>query len=143
MRGDFVRFSTGLCVFLTLTSSLFADATVVLRKGTQIKIRLNETVSSGQARIGQAVEFSVVDDMKVGDTVVIPKGSLAKGFVSDAMSGKMMGAPRLSIYVGSVANVDGPSIPVTGICSAEAPPQSVGQEISIPAGTETTVEVQI
>ncbi len=61
------------------TSSKF-----VLDDGTPIKLRLNRTLSSADAKTGDNIDFEVLEEVKVRDVVVIPKGSIAIGTITDA-----------------------------------------------------------
>src|SRR2546425_12194509 len=47
---------------------------LVLYDGTPLKIRINQTISSADAKVGQTVDFEILDEIRVGDLVVIPKG---------------------------------------------------------------------
>ena len=41
--------------------------------GTPVKLRLGRTISSADAKAGDEVDFEVLEDVKVNDTVVIAK----------------------------------------------------------------------
>ena len=56
----------------------------VLDDGTPIKLRLNRNLSSADAKTGDNIDFEVLEEVKVSDEVVIPKGSIAIGTVTDA-----------------------------------------------------------
>src|SRR4051812_39546055 len=55
-----------------------------LLDGTPIKLRLSQTISSADAKVGQEIPFEVVEDVKVEDTVVLPKGATAIAVVTEA-----------------------------------------------------------
>src|SRR5215469_10313598 len=55
-----------------------------LMDGTPIKLRLTQTISSADAKVDQEIPFEVVEDVKVDDVVVLPKGSTAIGTVTEA-----------------------------------------------------------
>src|SRR5262245_26464713 len=57
---------------------------VTLQDGTPIRIRNNRNISSADAKVGETIDFEVLDEVKVGDTVVVPKGGLAFGTVTTA-----------------------------------------------------------
>src|ERR1035438_3904159 len=61
-----------------------------LDDGTPIKLRLNRTLSSADAKTGDNIDFEVLEEVKVGDVVVIPKGSVAIGTITDAEHKKRM-----------------------------------------------------
>jgi hypothetical protein len=41
-----------------------------------IRIRLGRNVSSADAKVGESVDLEVLDEIKVADTVVIPKSAI-------------------------------------------------------------------
>jgi hypothetical protein len=51
----------------------------VLEDGTPVKLRLTRNVSSADARVGETVDFEVLEEIRVGDLLVIPKGGVAWG----------------------------------------------------------------
>ena len=54
----------------------------VLDDGTPIESRLNRNLTSADAKTGDNIDFEVLEEVKVGDVVVIPKGSIALGTVT-------------------------------------------------------------
>jgi hypothetical protein len=134
----------GTCFALALPSNGLSSDPLLLRKGTPVRIQLEQAISSAQAQVGDAVEFKVVEDVKVGNVLVISKGEIAQGVVAEAISGREMGVPQLSIYLGTVASRIGPDIPVTGQCTAGSPAK-LGQELVLPQGKQivATVDVDI
>src|SRR3954462_15366338 len=54
-----------------------APSKPTLEDGTPVKLRINQTVSSADAHVGQTVDFEVLEEVKVGETLVIPKGGVA------------------------------------------------------------------
>ncbi len=61
-----------------------------LDDGTPIKLRLNRTLSSADAKTGDNIDFEVLEEIKIKDLVVIPKGSIALGTITDAEHKKRM-----------------------------------------------------
>jgi len=114
-------------------------------KGTPVKLRVVEPISSETANVGDRVTFEVIEDVKVDDVLVIPKGSKGEGFVSEARPGRIWGAGRLGIYVSSVRTRTGVNLPVYTVLEAIGSPSgaSVGAVISegtsIVAATELDV----
>jgi hypothetical protein len=137
-----------------------------LLDGTPIKLRLSETISSADAMVGQEVPFEVVEEVKVDDVVVLPKGSTAIATVTDADHKKTMGrAGKLNISIsyarltdnekvalravkdskggGHVGAMTG-AIVATSIVFFPAAPLFLfihGKDISIPQGTEISAFV--
>jgi hypothetical protein len=71
-----------------------------LLDGTPIKLRLSETISSSDAKVGQEIPFEVVEDISVDQVVVLSKGSTAIATVTEADHKKSMGrAGKLNIAI--------------------------------------------
>ena len=68
------------------TSSNFTSAKgFVLEDGTPIKMRINRTISSGDAHIGDTIDFEVLD-ISVNGTLVIPCVSLSNSHRSSSQA---------------------------------------------------------
>ena len=80
----------------------------VLRAGTEVPLRLEEGLDSNDKalRVGQQFRMSVVSDVRLGNSVVIPAGSPATGEITDLRRKGMWGksgrinARVLSVRVG-------------------------------------------
>jgi hypothetical protein len=138
-----------------------------LLDGTPIKLRISQTISSADAKVGQEVPFEVLEDVKVDDIVVLPKGASAIGTVTDANPKRSMGrAGKLDISIsyarladqekaalratkdvkggGHVGAMTGAMV-ATSIVFFPAAPLFLfihGKDITIPQGTEITAFVQ-
>lgn len=138
-----------------------------LLDGTPVKLRLSETISSADAKVGQEIPFEVVEDISVDDVVVLPKGATAIATVTEAEHKKSMGrAGKLNISIsyarlkdqekvalravkdskggGHVGAMTG-AIVATSIVFFPAAPLFLfihGKDISIPQGTEITAFVE-
>jgi hypothetical protein len=55
-----------------------------LLDGTPVKLRLSQSISSADTKVGQEVPFEVVEEIKVDDIVVLPKGATAIANVTEA-----------------------------------------------------------
>ena len=62
----------------------------MLEEGTPVKLRISRTVSSADAQVGETVDFEVLEEVKVGNLIVIPKGGTAWGTVTTAEPKKRM-----------------------------------------------------
>ena len=62
----------------------------VLPEGTLIRMRMNRTVSSANAQVGDNVDFETLDDVNLGEMVVIPKGSMAMATITEAVPKRRM-----------------------------------------------------
>ena len=150
-----------------IASSSFTSAKgFVLEDGTPIRMRINRTISSADAHVGDTVDFEVLEDISVNGTLVIPKGGLAFATVTEAQSKRRMArGGKLDINIDYVkllssdkaalravkdmsggghtgAMVGG--IVATSIIFFPAAPFFLfmhGKDISIPKGTEITAYV--
>lgn len=134
-----------------------------LLDGTPVKLRLSQSISSADAKVGQEVPFEVVEELKVDDVIVLPKGATAIANVTEAEHKKSMGrAGKLNVAIsyarlsdsekvalravkeakggGHVGAMTG-AIVATSIVFFPAAPLFLfihGKDITIPQGTEIT-----
>src|SRR5690349_4790156 len=79
-----------------------------LEDGTPVKLRLTRTISSATEKTGDTIDFEVLEQVKVGDTIVIPIGSIAWGTVTQAEHKKRMGrGGKLDVNIDNVKLKDG------------------------------------
>jgi hypothetical protein len=115
-----------LIVCIVLVSLLSANAlafrqdAVSVPDGTEFIVATTEEISSKTAAEGDPLTFKVVDDVKVGDRVVIAKGTLVKGVVSQAKKAGMMGrGGSLGVRIESTTATDGQIIKLRSSKSKE------------------------
>jgi len=136
----------------------------VLFEGTPVRLRLTKEVSSANAQVGDAVNFDTLEDVRLGDVVVIPKGSHALGKVTTVVPKRRMGrAGKLDMSIEYVRLPLGERLPLsgapeksgkghqgrmtgamvaTGIIVWPAAPFFLlmhGKDVTIPSGQEVTV----
>jgi hypothetical protein len=139
----------------------------LLEDATPVHLVLSENLSSASAVTGQTVEFEVVDDIIVGDLLVIPHGSTAWATVTDAEHKKHLGrAGKLDLNIDKVRLADGEKALLRGVKNTQggghtgamtgaivatslvlwpAAPFFLfmhGKDITIPKGTQITAFVQ-
>src|SRR5260370_32630520 len=56
----------------------------VVPDGTEVELKLAETISSARAMVGQRIRFTVAKDVVINGYVVIPVGALAIGTITKA-----------------------------------------------------------
>ncbi|MCU1330417.1 MAG: hypothetical protein JWN34_5787 [Bryobacterales bacterium] len=84
-------------------------------------MRISRNLSSADARTGENIEFEVLDEVKVNDVIVIPRGSPAMATVTEARSKKNMGrGGHLDVNIDYVRSPSGEKIPLRGIQNAKA-----------------------
>ena len=85
-----------------------AVAAFTLLNNTPVRVKLVKTISSADARVGDAVEFEVLDDVLVQGVPVLTKGSKASGVIAEAEPKKRFGrAGRVAFSITSVRLADG------------------------------------
>jgi hypothetical protein len=137
-----------------------------LEDGTPVKLRIGRTVSSADAHVGDNVDLEVLEEVKVGNVVVVPKGGTAMATVTSAQSKRRMGrGGNLDINIDYVKLVDGEkaalraikdgkggghvgamtgAMVATSLVFFPAAPLFLfmhGKDITIPKGTEVTAYV--
>jgi hypothetical protein len=151
---------------LTPASNITSAKGFVLEDATPVKLRFNRTVSSANAHVGDTVDFEILQDISVNGTLVIPKGGLAFGTVTEAHPKKRMArGGKLEINLDYVKLVDSEKVAVramqggnggghvgvmtagivaTGLVFFPAAPFFLfmhGKDITIPKGAEVTAYI--
>jgi hypothetical protein len=143
-----------------------APKPLVLQDGAPIRLRLNRTLSSADEHAGNGVDFEVLDEVKVGDVLVVLKGGMAVGTVTEAQPKRRMArGGKLNVNIDYVRVITGDKVALravkeskggghvgamtgamvaTGIVFLPAAPFFLfmhGKDITIPKGTEITAYV--
>ena len=134
-----------------------------LEDATPVKLRLTRNLSSADAKTGDRVDFEVLEDVKVKDLIVIPRGGIAWGTVTEAQAKRRMArGGKLNVNIDDVRLADGEKVALravketkggghtgamtgamigTAIVFFPAAPLFLfmhGKDITIPKGTEIT-----
>lgn len=137
-----------------------------LQDGTPIKLRTSRNMSSADDKTGATVDFEVLEDVKVGETIVIARGGTALGTVTRGKpKGRMGKGGKLDINIDSVRLVSGEKVALravketkggshTGAMTGAIVASSIlffpaapfflfmkGKDITIPKGTEITAYI--
>jgi hypothetical protein len=148
------------------TSNFTSAKGFVLEDATPVKLRINRTISSGDAKVGDTVDFEVLQDISVNGTLVVSKGGLAYATVTEAQSKRRMGrAGKLDINIDYVKLFSGEKAALRAIKEVKGGSHVVGmtagivatslvffpaapfflfmhgKDITIPKGTEITAYV--
>jgi hypothetical protein len=79
-------------------------------------MRIGRTVSSSDAKQAESVDFETLDDVRVGETTVIPKGSIAIATVTEAVPKRRMArGGKLAMNVDYVRLPNGEKLPLRGV----------------------------
>jgi hypothetical protein len=82
-----------------------------LAEDTPVRIRLARTMSSRDARVDERVDFEVLEDIKVGNVVVIERGAMVIATVTEAHPKQRMGrAGKLHMNIDYVRLVSGEKV---------------------------------
>ena len=95
--------------FFVLFSGL-AAAQVQIPEGTPLQVRLEDDLSSATAQEGQSVALTVVNEVAIGGSVVIPAGTAVLGHVTKAVPKKLGRNGKLDFSVESLTAGDGEAI---------------------------------
>lgn len=134
--------------------------------GTPIRLRIARTVSSKDAKSGETVDFEILDQFKVGETIVVSKDAVAIGTVTRAKPSSRMGrGGKLDITIDYLRLSSGEKVQLrsikenkgrnytgtmtgamvaAGILFFPAAPLFLfikGKNITVPKGTEVTAYV--
>jgi hypothetical protein len=137
-----------------------------LSEDTPIRLKLTRTMSSKDATLNEKVDFEVLEDVKVGDVVVVQHGGMAIATVTEAQHKRRMGrGGKLNINIDYVQLVSGDKVPLravkggsggnhTGAMTGAIVATSIlffpaapfflfmhGKDITIPKGTEITAYI--
>lgn len=137
-----------------------------LPEDTPIKLKLTRTISSKDAKVGDRVDFEVLEDVKAGDVVVVRQGGRAMATVTEAHSKRSFGrSGKLNVNVDYLQLVNGDKVPLraikggsggsrTGAMTGAVVATSIiffpaaplfffikGKNITIPQGTEITAYI--
>src|SRR2546430_11942688 len=137
-----------------------------LSEDTPVRLKLSRTMSSHDAKVDEKVDFEVVEDVKVGDAVVVQHGGMAIATVTEAKpKGRIGKAGKLNMNTDYVQLVSGAKDPLTSVKGGKGGNHTAamtgaivatsilffpaapfflfmhGKDITIPKGTEITAYV--
>jgi hypothetical protein len=116
------------------TAKTLLPGQFILQDATPVKLRLNRNMSSADAHEGESVDFEVLEDVAANGIVVIPKGSVAIGTVTEAQPKRRMGrAGKLEIVLDYVRLADTEKAAVRAVKDAKGGSHTVGMTVGIVA----------
>lgn len=93
-----------------------APSSGFLAEDTPVRLRLSQTLSSATAKLNDKVDFEVVEDIKVGNLVVIAQGATAIGTVTEARTKKSFGrAGKLNVNIDYVRLANGDKVSLRAV----------------------------
>jgi hypothetical protein len=88
-------------------------AQVEIPEGTKVRVRLDQPLSSATAEEQQPVQLAVTDDIILNEITVIPRDSLVKGTIVQAVPKRRMGRTgKLDFSIDEIIAPDGGKIPL-------------------------------
>jgi hypothetical protein len=103
-------------LLLAVQSAAQNAGPLVLDDGTPIRLRSTDSISSADAHVDDRVNFEVVDDIKVGDVVIVRHGTAAIGTVSQAQPKRRMGkGGKLNVNIDFTKTVTGEKVALRGV----------------------------
>jgi|HubBroStandDraft_1064217.scaffolds.fasta_scaffold03688_6 hypothetical protein len=88
-----------------------APPTVKIQDATTVHLSLTQSLSSATNKVDDPVAFEVTEDIKVGDVIAIPKGSMAVGHVVEVEPHRSLGrAGKLNFAIDNVKAPDGSNV---------------------------------
>jgi hypothetical protein len=178
VRKKLIALSLSMAVLTTCFGSVISQtqqqipsaetpkSSLVLNEDTPIRLRLSQNLSSGTSKKDDKVDFEVLEDIKVGDMVVISQGSVAIATVTEAHPKKSFGrSGKLNVNIDYVRLTNGDKVALramkggkggsrTGVMTGAVVATAIvffpaaplfffikGKNIEIPKGTEITAFV--
>ena len=98
------------------TNSLKQPIAFGLEDGTPIRLRITRNLSSADATTGDRVDFEVLEDVKFKDVIIVPRGGLALGTVTEAEHKRRMArGGKLDVNLDDVRLLDGEKAPLRAV----------------------------
>ena len=142
---------------------LSVPSAIILHDSTPVRLRLSRNISSADATVGGTVDFEVLEDVMIGNTLIVARGDSAIATITRAQKKRRLGrGGKLDINIDYVRAVDGEKLALRGVKQASggghtgamtgaivatslvfwpAAPFFLlvhGKDITIPKGTELT-----
>ena len=111
MFPELFSFLAILCVPAVLPGQQPTPRTIRIPDATPLRLSLMDRLSSATNEADDPIDFEVTEDVKVGDVVVFPRGSPARGHVVEVEpKGRLGRAGRLNFSVDNVKAPDGTNV---------------------------------
>lgn len=114
LQSKKVKFPIVIILFIAFANMSFrpnVNGDVLLNAGTPVALETIGVIVSEGATVGQLIDFKVRADVKVGDKIVIPAGSIAKAQVSRVQAPKGLGKEGfIELQLKSVKAIDGKEV---------------------------------
>jgi hypothetical protein len=89
---------------------------LTLHDGTPVRLKITRTISSKDSKTGDTIDFEVLQEVKVGDLVVIPQNGVALATVTLAKpNGRLGKGGKLDISIDSIRLLSGEKVPLRAV----------------------------
>ena len=101
---------------LAVCSLYGADEGFALHDATPVRLKLSRNLSSADAKVGETVDFEVLEDVKIGDSLIIARGGTAIATVTRAEKKKRMArGGHLDVNIDYVRLVNGDKLALRAV----------------------------
>jgi hypothetical protein len=146
MLPEFFWFLAILCVPAALPGQQPTPRTIKIPDATPLRLSLMDRLNSATNEVDDPIDFEVTEDVKVGDVVVFPRGSPARGHVVEVEpKGRLGRAGKLNFSVDNVKAPDGTNVRLRATSLRKGEEKSGllsplflimgGKDVNIPKGT--------
>src|SRR5215467_530955 len=104
----------------------------ILTCGTFVRLEFASPISSNKAQVGDALTLRVTDDIKVANTVIVPRGTLADGNITFVRRTGPGGMPGIVAYHLNALHINGTSVPLWRVEGRSGDPKLPSAEALIP-----------
>jgi hypothetical protein len=113
---------------------------IILPHQTAVHLKLDRTLSSATAHVGEEVNYEVTQDVVIGGVTVIGKGAPAIGAVTEAEPKKRLGkAGKLNVSVTSVVLANSQKITLRSFGAEQGVDQKSGMKLPLLRGKDVTL----
>lgn len=109
-------------------------AALILEDGTPVRLRLSRNLSSKEDRVGDTVDFEVLEEVRVHGVVVIAKGDIAWATITEAQPARRLGrGGKLDFVLDSVRLITGQKAALRAVKGAQGGGRVAGMTVGVVA----------
>lgn len=113
---------------------------LILRDSTPVSMKLEKSLSSANAQVGDEVKFEVSENVVVDGLLVIPKGATALGVINEAEPKKALGrGGKLGVLIRSVRLADDEQLVLRSGDESRGSSSATGKVIPVMHGKDITL----
>ncbi len=127
---------------MSLSGEDLPAETVTIKDDTLIRIRLKEEISSDHSRLGELIDYEIVNDLTINSHLVLPAGTEGKMRISKIQeAGKMGEDAQVELKFLPLMTIDGSELKVE--LNEEAQEENLSKKLAIGASLLGTVVLGI